>query len=64
MLTAFAEASTYRPVLARLRVLVLEELEAATGRVPYERGAEDIERRWGAEVDVHPPGYEYQPPML
>ena len=64
VLTGHTEAPAYRPVLARLRAAVLDELEAASGRRPYERGAEDIQDRWGAAVDVHPPGYEPQPVFL
>jgi hypothetical protein len=64
VLTASAEAPTYRPVRARVREAVLDEVEAAAGRAPYERGAEDIRDRWGVEVRVRPPDYEWRPPML
>ena len=64
VLTAAAAAPSYRPVHARVRAAVLDEVEAAAGRRPYERGAEDIEDRWGVEVDVRPPGYEWRAPML
>jgi hypothetical protein len=64
VLTASAEAPTHRPVLARVRAAVLDELEAATGRTPYERATVDIEDRWGVEADVRPPGYEWRPPAL
>jgi hypothetical protein len=64
VLTASAEARTYRPLLERARAVVLDELDAADGRRPYERGAEDISDRWGVDVDVHPPGYEWRPPAL
>ena len=64
VLTASAEAPTYRPLRERVRAVVLDALEAAHGRRPYERGAEDISDRWGVDVDVHPPGYEWRPPAL
>jgi len=64
VLTGSAEAPAYRPVAARVRAAVLEELGTTTGRRPYERGAVDIEDRWGVEVEVHPPGYAFQPPLL
>jgi hypothetical protein len=40
------------------------ELGAAAGRLPDARGAEDIRDRWGVEVRVRPPGYEWRAPML
>jgi hypothetical protein len=49
VVTAAVEAPTYRPVLARVRSVVLEELP---------------ESGWRADVDVHPPGYEWAPPLL
>jgi hypothetical protein len=64
VLTAVVVAPSYRPVHARVRAAVLDEVEAAAGRAPYERGAVDIENRWGVEVDVRPPGYKWRPPML
>jgi hypothetical protein len=64
VLTAAVAAPSYRPVHARVRAAVLDEVEAAAGRAPYERGAEDIQDRWGVEVDVRPPGYERRAPML
>jgi hypothetical protein len=64
VLTAAVHAPSYRPARARVRAAVLEEVEAAAGRAPYERGAEDIRDRWGVEVDVRPPGYEWRAPML
>jgi hypothetical protein len=64
VLTAATTAPSYRPVQARVRAAVLDEVEAAAGRAPYERGAVDIEDRWGVEVDVRPPGYEWRAPML
>ena len=57
VVTAAAEAPTYRPVLARARRTVLEELEAAGARPLFEPEAADIEGRWRFDVDVHPPGY-------
>ena len=62
--TGFIDAPAHRPVRERLRAVVLEEVEAASGRVPYEDGAEDIRDRWGVAVDVHPPGYEFRPALL
>jgi hypothetical protein len=64
VLRAAVAAPSYRPVHARVRAAVLAEVEAAAGRRPYERGAEDIEDRWGVEVDVRPPGYEWRAPLL
>ena len=64
VVTAAAEASTYGPVLERVRAAVLGELEAAGARPPFEPAAADIEGRWRAAVDVYPPGYAYQPPLL
>ena len=59
VLTAVADAPTYRPVLARVRDEV-----ATRRRRPCELGESGIEGRWGVEVDVCPPGYEWQPPLL
>jgi hypothetical protein len=64
VLTSSAEAPAYRPVRARVREAVLDEVEAGACRAPYERGAEDIQDRWGVEVRVRPPGYEWRPPAL
>ena len=44
-----AGAPAHRPVLARVREVVL---------------ADDVLDRWGVEVDVRPPGYEWRAPML
>jgi hypothetical protein len=64
VVTAAAEAPTYRPVLARVRRAVLEALEAAGARPLPEPEAAPIEGRWRFDVDVHPPGYEWSPPLL
>lgn len=54
---AFKEAATHLPVAASVRELAIEEIRAATGIEPHERGAYELEGRWGIDVDVHPPGY-------
>lgn len=59
--SAVADAPTHRLLLERIRPAVLAEVQAATGRRPWQPGAEDLDGRWGVEVEVHPPGYEAPP---
>lgn len=60
-ITGGTSAPAHRPVVAALTEVVREAIVAATGRMPWEAGAEDLSGRWGLELDVHPPGYEPPP---
>ena len=64
VLTAAVAAPSYRPVHARVRAAALDEVEAAAGRAPYERGAEDIQIAGASRSKSARPGYERRAPML
>lgn len=59
---AEAGASEHRSLTGRLRRLIRQHILEQTGREPHEAGDEDLNDRWGLDIEVAPPGYK--PPSL